>query len=204
MAINYYPFDGEKVSENEFSRMFRNFQETGVVPAGLEVTADSSGMNVKVDMGDAFVRGHFFTSTAIETLTVSPSTAYPRIDTILLKLDTNVNSIALECRAGEPAAVPIHPVLTQTETGVYELPIADVAVGANVVTIVPADVTDRRVWTSGNVRRDIDSGALEFIGRSGPEVLARFSSPLTGSTFHVTNVAPIDSLGEDGDVCFEF
>ncbi|KAK2701927.1 hypothetical protein QYM36_019428 [Artemia franciscana] len=112
----------------------------------LEVTGDSSGLNVKVAAGAGYVRGHYYASTAIETLTIDAGDGNPRIDTVVLRLEYgSVNDIHLVVVKGTPAASPVAPSLTQTETGVYEFPLANVAVAAGAVTISAGNVTDRRL-----------------------------------------------------------
>ncbi|WP_420312541.1 tail fiber domain-containing protein [Streptomyces sp. YS-B37] len=154
MAITSYPFDSQAVTETDYSRLFREFQNTGVADSvggsGLSVTADGTGMTVKVNSGFAIVRGHAVYSTAIEPLTVTASNTTARVDRVVLRLDPSVNSIVLAVKTGT-AGSSTPPALTQTDTGIYELSLATVAVGANVTSISAASVTSDRQFVGSAV-----------------------------------------------------
>ena len=148
MAQTSWPFENIDTSETQFSQWARNIGEGVIVGKGLELEpfADSTGLNVKVKSGQALVRGHYYNSTAEETLSVSAASgANPRIDLLVARLDPTANSIILALVTGTPASSPTAPAPTQTESGVYELPLAQVLVGTGVVTINPGDVTDSRL-----------------------------------------------------------
>lgn len=161
MAQSSFPFQAVDTTETQYSQLFRLLTSRGNgvngVPGGtaMQVTANSSGMNVQVALGQAIVRGHMYISTASETLTVQSSEANPRIDTVVLRLDPVANSILLAVVKGTAAVSPSAPTLTQTDAGNYEFPLANIAVGATATTITPGNVTDRReflydVWTTNN------------------------------------------------------
>lgn len=154
MAITSFPFDNQDTTETEFSRLFRELQDSGVADSlgglAFAVSGDSSGMNVKVQPGFAILRGFAVSSTAVEVLTIQPSATSARTDRVVLRLDPALNSIVLDVKAGTPGSSA--PALTQTDTGVYELSLATVLVGANVATISPANVTDTRAYTGARVR----------------------------------------------------
>jgi hypothetical protein len=103
-------------------------------------------MTVKVPAGFAVVRGHGYNNSAEVSLTIVASEANPRIDTIVLTLDPSINSIVLAEVQGKAAETPSRPILTQTETGVFQFPIADVAVAASATSIVSGNVSDRRTF----------------------------------------------------------
>jgi hypothetical protein len=149
VAFDSYPFDDDVTTEAQYSAMFRRMLQDGVLAAqgsnGLEVFADSSGMQVKVRSGSAAVRGHLFSSTAQETVSIAASGASTRIDYIVLKLDPSANSIVLTKVQGTAGAGA--PALTQTDTGVYELPLAQVTISAGVITISSDKVTDMRTFS---------------------------------------------------------
>lgn len=147
MTQTSFPFEDEDTTETQFSRWARNIGE-GVVPDAngdaLTVTV-GTGLAVDVDPGQCLVRGHYYTSTAVESLSLATADASdPRLDTVVLRLDPTANSVVLAVVVGSPAAVPTEPGLTQTDAGVYELPLANVLVPAN--SGVPTTVTDRRVF----------------------------------------------------------
>lgn len=182
MTQSSWPFQDVDTSETQFSRWARHMgQGVNGLPGdnNLKVVGDSSGMQVKVKVAggnsQALVRGHMFNSTAEETLTIDASSSNPRIDSVVLTLDPTANSIVLEVLKGAPATSPSAPSLTQTDTAVYQLKLADVLVGANVTTISAGAVTDLRVfiehvWTTatrpaafqGLTGYNITTGQLEL------------------------------------------
>ncbi|MGI5530145.1 tail fiber domain-containing protein [Streptomyces syringium] len=153
MAITSYPFDGQATTETEYSHLFRELQTSGVAASAdanaLRVSGDSTGMNVKIMPGFAILRGHAVRSTAVETLTVSAADTSARTDRVVLRLDPAANAIALAIVKGPPGGGA--PALTQTDTGVYEVPLALVAVGASVTTITAANVEDARPFVGTHV-----------------------------------------------------
>lgn len=182
MTQSSWPFQDVDTSETQFSRWARHMgQGVNGLPGdnNLKVVGDSSGMQVKVKVAggnsQALVRGHMFNSTAEETLTIDASSSNPRIDSVVLTLDPTANSIVLEVLKGAAATSPSAPSLTQTDTSVYQLKLADVLVGANVTTISAGAVTDLRVfiehvWTTatrptafqGLTGYNITTGQLEL------------------------------------------
>ncbi|WP_372407195.1 tail fiber domain-containing protein [Streptomyces luteireticuli] len=153
MAITSYPFDGQSVTESDFSRLFREFTDSGVAASAssnaFEISADGTGMSVRVQPGFGVVRGHAVLSTAVETLPIAAAGTATRYDRAVLRLDPAVNSITLAVLQG--AAGGGVPALTQTDTGVYELPLATVTVEANVTAITSAAVTASRPFVGHSV-----------------------------------------------------
>ncbi|MEU5427607.1 tail fiber domain-containing protein [Streptomyces olivoreticuli] len=153
MAITSYPFDGQAATETEYSRLFRELQTSGVAASAdstaFRVTGDSTGMNVKVSPGFALVRGHAVHSTAVETLTIRAADSAARTDRVVLRLDPASDSITLAVADGTAGSGI--PALTQTDTGIYEIPLALVAVGASATTITSASVTDVRQFVGTHV-----------------------------------------------------
>jgi len=150
MAQSAWPFENIDTSESQFSQWARNIGE-GVKgsSAGTELKAygDSSGMQVKVPAGFAMVRGHYYSNTALETLTIAAAHAtLARIDSVVLELDPSANTILLTVLTGTAASTPAAPSLTQTDTGVYQIRLANVAVAAAATTISAGNVTDTRTF----------------------------------------------------------
>ena len=149
MAQSSWPFENIDTSETQFSQWARNIGEgvkTGALNE-LEVFADSTGMQVKVRSGQALVRGHYYQSTAQETIALTAANlSNPRIDTIILELDPSANTIVLKAIAGDPAVSPAPEPLVQTDAGVYQVKLADVLVDAAATTIASGKVTDERSY----------------------------------------------------------
>ena len=159
MTQTSFPFDSQTSTESDWSHLFRYLSAAtagGIagVPGdtNAKVTADSSGMNVKVAAGTALVRGHMWISDAQVTLTIAAAKATnPRIDSIVLTLDPSANSIVLAVVTGTAGASPSAPTLTQSDTAVYQLLLANVNVPANASTIAAGNVTDARTFMGANV-----------------------------------------------------
>ncbi|RPF45749.1 endosialidase-like protein [Streptomyces sp. Ag109_G2-6] len=181
MAITSYPFDNQSVTETQFSQMFREFQESGVVASfggsGFTVTA-GTGMNLNVSSGLAFLRGHMVQSTATEVVTIPAAGTSVRVDRVILRLDPSLNSIVLAVKQGT-AGSTTPAALTQTDTGIYELPLAQVTVNASVTSIASGDITRTRpfvgtrilVWNTltrpasprlGQIGYNADTSTFEF------------------------------------------
>lgn len=161
MGQTAWPFENVDTSETQFSQWARNIGE-GVKPGSaatpLLVTGDGTGMNVKVAAGQAMVRGHYYSNDAVVTLTVTAANATnPRIDRVVLELDPSANTILLKVVAGTAAASPVAPTLTQTDAGVYQLPLATVAVAAAATAIAAGNVTDARTYLGSLVGKTIQS-----------------------------------------------
>ena len=180
MAQSSYPFDEQSVTEDQWSAMMTTVAESRVV-TGLAVFGDSSGRQVKAALGTAWVRGHYYVSTAEETLTIGANASgNPRIDTVVLKLDPTANSIVLAVVAGTAAAAPVPPTLTQTATGVWEHPLADVKVANGASTIAATDVTPRARIATATVGRNIPGHNLLHNGAMQVAQRGTSTAGLTG------------------------
>lgn len=151
MTITSYPFENQDVNESQFSRLFKELQDSGI--AGevgdntFAVSADGSGLDVQIAPGFAILRGHAVSSDAIESRTLAAAHAsLDRIDRVILRLDPVANAITIEVKQGTPAATPVAPTLTYTETGVFELSLAEVRVVAATLNIGNQNVSDNRTY----------------------------------------------------------
>jgi hypothetical protein len=195
-----FPFEDIDTTEAQFSQWARNIgQGVAGVPTGtdLQVTAGSA-LSVDIGEGQAMVRGHYYISTAIENLALD--TAHPslnRSDVVVLRLDPDADEIVLAVVTGTAGSGV--PTLTQTDTGVYEFPLATVAVPAN--SGVPGTITDRREFMGTKL------GSWTTAGRPTPTGSPLFGFNTTTSRVEVYNtntsawqdVTP-GSLNEIGDV----
>lgn len=195
MAQSSFPWEGIDTTETQFSQMFRTLN-SGVndAPTGdaLEVSA-GTGLAVNVEAGQAMARGHFYISTAEEALALA--TADPtndRIDTVVLKLDPVANAIVLNVKTGVPAGSPTAPALVQTDSGIYEMAIANVLVPATAG--VPSTITDRREFMGTKL------GSWTTAGRPTPagRVLFGFNTTTGGVEVYNINTSvwtPIGGVG---------
>jgi hypothetical protein len=113
---------------------------------GLAVNA-SSGMDVTVGTGAAFIQGRLFeVYDQAETLTISPADlSNPRIDRVVVRLDMSFNgrTAQLVVKSGAPAAEPLPPALQRDES-IWELSLAQIQVGAGVTSITADNIIDER------------------------------------------------------------
>jgi hypothetical protein len=146
-----YPLANTQVkTPQDWSAMAQNWLNTGVIKGKLNdllAYADSTGMQVKVKSGQAFMQGHFYQSDSEELLPIAAAdSSNPRIDRIIIRLDYTSDSIQLGILQGIPAVSPVAPALTQNSTR-WEISLAQVYVGASVSTIVAGNITDERFPT---------------------------------------------------------
>jgi hypothetical protein len=180
MTQTAYPKVGGATTDGQYRELFRNILETGALStSGYAATADSSGMNVKVAAGLAIVDGIVAKSSAVETLTIAPSSGgtLSRVDTVVLQLDYSTDPIIrLVVIPGTAANTgsQVAPSLAPTGTVQYNWPIANVAVAPTAVTIAAGNITDRRTFSGSNVglwttglRPPAKAGLLGFNGTTG-------------------------------------
>lgn len=154
MAITSFPFDNQDTTETQFSYLFRELQDSGVADGfggtSFQPFGDSTGMTVKLRAGFAIVRGFAVQSDAVFTVTLPAADSTPRVDRIVLRLDPTANSITPTYIKGV-AGAGVPPALTQTDTAVYDLPVATVNVAASAPNIGPTDVVDVRPFVGSRV-----------------------------------------------------
>lgn len=161
MAQTSFPFENIDVTETQYSRLFRNFQDYGVkgIPGDnqLRVSAPGDSMTVAVSSGQAFVRGHYYINSQTESIVILSAGEMTRIDAIVLELDPVGNSILLKVVRGEEVASnPVAPALTQLDAGVYQMALAYLTIPANTTAITSEMLTDVRrfmgqrigIWTT--------------------------------------------------------
>lgn len=159
MAQTYHPFDagaGANIVEAQWRAMARHWVHGGSGVLATELNklstiGDSTGMQVKVDTGRAWVAGHFYENDAQLTLAISSNASgNPRIDRVVIRADFTANTIAATVITGTPAASPVAPAITQS-TSVWDIPLAQVAAANGAVTIAAGNVTDERPLVGPNM-----------------------------------------------------
>jgi len=158
MTLNYGIFDSadpafpdRTYTATLLSRILSKYLSNGVVSGDLNElkvsVTDPPAMKVIVATGTAIVQGRFIENDAALTLNVSAAHAtYPRIDRVVVRLSAvTARMVDIAVKAGTAASSPVAPALTQT-SDVYEIPLAQIAVGAGVTSILTANITDERVF----------------------------------------------------------
>ncbi|UGL61832.1 minor tail protein [Microbacterium phage Franklin22] len=154
MALTAYPFDNQTVSEQQYGDLFGAVAQAGILgnPAANHflVTATGSTMVLTVTAvggsSRAILRGHAVLMTANENVTVPAANTQARVDLVVLRLDYGANTIGPAIRTGT-AGSSTPPAPVWGVSGVYEIPLATVAVGANVTSINSGNLTDLRRWS---------------------------------------------------------
>lgn len=146
MAESYWPFDGVDTSETQYSQLFRRMQATGVWGDDGDTSVklvQGSGLIPVLKTGYALVRGHMYYNDSDWPVTFPAGGSSARVDLLVLRLDPTANTIKATILPGTPGA-GVAPAPTQTDAGVYDLPICEVTVGINATTIVTANLKDVR------------------------------------------------------------
>ncbi len=135
----------------------------GVLPnpsTNLQVEA-GSGMNVVVNHGFAICAGGLKLEENQRTLAIQAADSnYDRIDTVVLRWNDNDSEriCDLYIVEGTPAASPLRPTLTRTES-IWELGLADLFINKNSTAISNQRITDTRYESA---RCGIISAISEF------------------------------------------
>lgn len=152
MAVTYGFFDsiqGDRVyNADDISNYFLKLISNGVfaTPSNAMQVQANNGMTVGVTAGWGFINCKWVNNSTTYLVTLdTPDVALPRIDRIVMRLDKSVGvrSIVITNKTGTPSANPTAPAL-QRSGNIYELSLAQIAVGADVSEITQADITDER------------------------------------------------------------
>jgi hypothetical protein len=151
-TYDYFPFDsglGANSTESRWREMMRKMKTTGIVAEGTGMTAsdncavsDGSGMQIEIEAGKAWVRGHFFSHTGTPaTLAInSNSSGSTRTDLVVIRADFVNNTIQYQVLQG--TTTPVQNANT------WDLPLANVAVPNGAVSASSFTFTDRRVFAT--------------------------------------------------------
>jgi len=142
---------GDRVyNATDFAAYFGSLVSNGIfgtVSTNLQVTP-SAGLSVSVAAGSAWINGYRYENTELLTLALTTANgSNPRIDRVILRLSMINRNITLNVLTGTAAASPTAPALTRN-SDVYELGLADIAVGKASTTISGGDITDTRLNTA--------------------------------------------------------
>jgi len=156
MAEQSFPFENIDTTEAQFSEWATNFQETGVQgsPDGTEltITVTGSDLNLTVAAGQAFIRGHYYINTSDLVLPVTSAGVNTRIDIVVVELDPEANTIVTKIVSGEAvSADPVAPTLTQSATGIYQLPITTLTIPTSTVVITAGMLVDTRTFMGNRI-----------------------------------------------------
>ena len=178
MAVTYGFFDsiqGDRVyNADDISNYFLKLISNGVfaTPSNAMQVQANSGMTVGVTAGWGFINCKWINNSTTYLVTLdTPDVALPRIDRIVMRLDKSVGvrSIVITNKSGTPSANPTAPAL-QRSGNIYELSLAQIAVGADVSEISQTSV---QIQNSVDLLQDLST-------RSTPQIC------LLSSLMHLT------------------
>ena len=139
-----------KYYSKDWAAYFSDFIGNGVYPnptTGMQVVADTA-MNVIVKEGKGFINGYRKYNPGDYTLTIGNADGVlDRIDRVVLRWSLSARDILIDVLQGTPSANPSAPALTRN-ADIYELALADIAVGRGITTITQSMITDDRTNTS--------------------------------------------------------
>lgn len=206
MAIQSYPFDAQDVSEAQFGALQGSAFATGVAGSPtsdhFRVTANGSNMVLTITTvssnSQVNIRGHAGVFTANETVSVVAADAGARVDLVVLRLNYATNGITpVVLRGTSGSSTPPSP--SWGASGFYDLPLARVAVGGNVLFIAQANVTDVRRFAG------FTPGAWPTLNRPAMHLSlgwnttdSRWEYTLDGSTWAALTATDLASAGVTG------
>lgn len=144
--------DGDrKYDADDIGNYFLKLISDGVfaTPAtAMQVTA-AGGMVVSVAAGWGFIKCKYINNTAAAQFTLAAAdVVLNRIDRVVIRLDKDNRTMSLAIKQGTAASTPTAPALTRQSSGIWELSLAQIYVGAGVTSITQANITDERANTS--------------------------------------------------------
>lgn len=165
--------DGDRLyTAEDMNRPYKRLVSNGVFATqdgtpstDLQVLADS-GRNISVAKGQGLFGGKWFENPAAIPITVpSNSTSNPRIDSVVVQVNTNTSVRAgrIIYRTGTAASNPVAPALN-SGTGIVEYRLANVYVASQATAISQANITDCRgtsecPWVTSLVKQ-VDTSVL--------------------------------------------
>lgn len=163
MAITAFPFDSDDTSEQQFSQLMGEAVDTGVVDAqgGTGFQVGVSGMAVTASAGTAVIRGFLGYTLGTEgpIAVANGHASLTRIDLAILRLDRAGNAMTFAVKQGTASSTPADPALTQTDSGIYEMPLARLTIPAGATTMLAGYITDLRQFVGSS------TGAWTTAGR---------------------------------------
>jgi hypothetical protein len=144
-------FDVILYGESDQAEVQSRFRPTGVLyEAGSRLAVSApGGMFVSVADGEAMVEGFHYKNTTAKPLAIASNTSgATRYDRIVLRLDRVANSLSAVVKQGTPGS-GAYPALTRVAGGMWEVPLAGVAVTNGALSIVASNLVDHRPF--GNI-----------------------------------------------------
>lgn len=131
----------------DFAEYFSSFIGNGVFVEQSDslMVQPSSGLNIKVQVGKAWINGYFYSlSEQPKTLALARGdNRYARIDRVVCRLNMENRLIEVKVLEGTPSSNPVAKDIERNDAH-YDLVLAEVAVSAGATAISAKDITDKR------------------------------------------------------------
>lgn len=131
----------------QFAKYFSTFIGNGVfiTPATqLKVVPKDGEMSIGISVGDAYINGYWYQNNSLMYKKLSNANGtQARIDRVVIRWDSSTRTIYADVLEGTPAAIPEAPQVTRS-ADIYELALADIAIGKAVTEIKTENITDLR------------------------------------------------------------
>ena len=147
-ALFYNSDSGDrKYDADSMSEWLKKFFTTGVFKDCYQVTANGD-MTVAVSPGYSNIEGKVRIYQTSTSLTIATADAtYDRIDAIVLERSDSDRDITLKVVTGALSTVPVAPTMVRAD-GVYQICLAQIAVGHGATSITQDKITDTRTDTT--------------------------------------------------------
>ena len=146
------PASSRTVTDLQYEHLVAPQYMDGVIGSPTDapvITADGGGLHVNIATGRyADLRGHGWTSgSSPATLNIgSNSSGSTRTDLVVLGLDRSTWTVTAYVKAGTPGAGAPALQTDAGDTGIYEMPLAEVTVLSGATAISGPQVTTRHWW----------------------------------------------------------
>ncbi len=186
----------KKYTSTFFAEYFASFIGNGVFPNPSTNTQvlSSSGMNVSVQEGKAWIDGYILYVDNPQSLTLdSGDNLLPRIDKVVIRLDKINREIILSIKKGTPATNPTAPNL-QRDGDIHELGLANVYVARGASLISQRDITDLRLNSSqcGIVRGTVEEIDTTTLFNQYQDWIAQKKAEYDADLINYTNIKQTD------------
>ena len=143
-AFFYNSQNGDRIYDaDSFEYWLKKFFTTGVFEGDLQVKA-TTGMGVSVGSGYCNVDGKVkIWDTPTEFTLEVADELYDRIDSIVIQRNDTNREFTIITKTGTPSSQPVAPLLTR-ENGIYEIQLAQIRLGAGLISLTQANITDTR------------------------------------------------------------
>lgn len=189
----------------------------GVIPDGvianigeeLKPYGASIGMNIKVGSGAIMIDNHRAIMNSATTVSVSEADpTYPRIDALVARINygnEDESYVELSVLEGTAENDPECPTVSQVTGGIYEVKLAEINVGAGILTINAEDVSDTRYVYKGGQEsytftnkdnEELTEGDIVMLDNANPWGIKKCTKNQPPIGVVTSNVVSVGSLGK--------